>query len=538
MGCSSCSTAATTGTPAGCRSNGTCGTSGCNKLNVYNWLSDMVLPAGQKPYDIVEVRFKGSRKEYFRNINNLDIHVGEMVAVEGNPGHDIGEISMVGELVRFQLRKRGLKDDGPEIKQLYRIARDTDIEKFNEVKSLEFDTMHGSRKVALALGLKMKISDVEYQGDGKKATFFYTAEERVDFRELIKRLADQFKVRIEMRQIGMRQEAARLGGIGSCGRELCCSTWLTDFKVVSTSAARYQNLSLNPIKLAGQCGKLKCCLNYELDSYMDAVKDIPESNIKLQTGKGTMVHRKTDIFKRIMWYAVLPEFKPGEERPFVGAEQWVPMSVDRVKEIIALNKAGQKPDDVGALEFEDDEEELGYDDVVGQDSLTRMDRKKKKKKKKKKPGEEGKAAVQDAKSPPPQPGAQPARQLPKGSAQGPQQGGKGPGGQQQGRRDGKPNQGQSQNQGPKPQQGSQQRPPQQKPQTPQAPRQDQNQGRPQAQPQQKPQQSSGGRPPRQAPGGQVPAPDKPKDGAQQAPPTASSGNRPPRRAPGGESPTA
>lgn len=538
MGCSSCSTAATTGTPAGCRSNGTCGTSGCNKLNVYNWLSDMVLPLGQKPFDIVEVRFKGSRKEYFRNINSLDIHVGDTVAVEGNPGHDIGEISMVGELVRFQLRKRGLKEDGPEIKQLYRVARDTDIEKFNEVKALEFDTMHGSRKAAISLGLKMKISDVEYQGDGKKATFFYTAEERVDFRELIKRLADQFKVRIEMRQIGMRQEAARLGGIGSCGRELCCSTWLTDFKVVSTSAARYQNLSLNPIKLAGQCGKLKCCLNYELDSYMDAVKDIPESNIKLQTGKGTMVHRKTDIFKRIMWYAVLPEFKPGEDRPFAGAEQWIPMSVERVNEIIALNKSGQRPEDVGALEFEDDEEELGYDDVVGQDSLTRMDRKKKKKKKKKKPGDEGKIPVEDQKSTAQTGGAQPARQLPKD-----QQSGKSQTGPQQNRRDGRP----AQNQGQKAQQGSQHRSPQQKPQGQPAPRKDQSESRPQAQPKPQPQptrpanspqQSPGGRPPRQAPGGQ---PDSPKDAnerAQQNPPTSSSGNRPPRRAPGSDTPTA
>lgn len=382
MGCSSCSTATSTGTPSGCKSNGTCGTGGCNKLNVYNWLSDMYLPEGHKPFDIVEVRFKGSRKEFFRNINNLELHVGEMVAVEGNPGHDIGEVSMVGELVRFQLKKRSTAEDSHEIKQLYRVAKQPDVEKWKEVKDLEFTTMHGSRKTALALGLKMKISDVEYQGDGKKATFFYTADDRVDFRELIKRLADTFKIRVEMRQIGMRQEAARLGGIGSCGRELCCSTWLTDFKVVSTSAARYQNLSLNPIKLAGQCGKLKCCLNYELDSYIDAVRDIPESNIRLSTGKGNLLHRKTDIFKRIMWYAIQPEPREGDERTFFGAEQWVPLSVDRVKEIVALNKLGQKPDDTGAIEIEE-EDDLGYDDVVGQDSLTRMDRAKKKKKKSK-----------------------------------------------------------------------------------------------------------------------------------------------------------
>lgn len=443
MGCSTCSTTdSTNGTPAGCKSNGTCGTGGCNKLNVYNWLSDMVLPEGHKPFDVLEVRFKGSRKEFFRNVNNLELKVGDIVAVEGNPGHDIGEVSMVGELVRFQLRKKNLSDTAAEIKTLYRVAKQADIDKWNEVKGLEFNTMHRSRTIALQLGLKMKLSDVEYQGDGKKATFFYTADERVDFRELIKKLADEFKVRIEMRQIGMRQEAARLGGIGSCGRELCCSTWLTDFKIVSTSAARYQNLSLNPLKLAGQCGKLKCCLNYELDTYMDALKDIPESNIRLSLSKGTMVHRKTDIFKRIMWYNLIPEVKDSEERtPFV-PENWVPLSVERVKEIIELNKRGQKPDDAGMLEMEDTtEDDMHYKDVVGQDSLTRMDRKKKKKKKKpsgKEGGEKAPAAnnppakqatpqqsrpapQQKAPAPPAQPsGNRPPRQAP--DAQKPNQG--------------------------------------------------------------------------------------------------------------------
>lgn len=383
MGCSSCSTTTTeNGTPAGCKSNGTCGTGGCNKLNVYNWLADMTLPEGHKPFDIVEVRFKGSRKEFYKNVNNLELHVGDFVAVEGNPGHDIGEVSMVGELVRFQLRKKNVQEDGIEIKSLYRIARPVDLDKWNEVKALEFNTMHTSRTIALELKLKMKLSDVEYQGDGKKATFFYTADERVDFRELIKRLAEEFKVRIEMRQIGMRQEASRLGGIGSCGRELCCSTWLTDFKIVSTSAARYQNLSLNPLKLAGQCGKLKCCLNFELDTYMDAIRDIPESNVRLLTGKGTLVHRKTDIFKRIMWYNLLPEIKDPEDRPQFVPENWMPISVERVKEIIELNKSGQKPEDAGMIEFEEDIDDTDYKDVVGQDSLTRMDRAKKKKKKK------------------------------------------------------------------------------------------------------------------------------------------------------------
>jgi cell fate regulator YaaT (PSP1 superfamily) len=359
-------------------------------LNVYNWLSDMKLPEGHKPFDIVEVRFKGSRKEFFKNVNNLELKVGEMVAVEGNPGHDIGEVSMTGELVRFQLKKKSVEEGSTDIKLLYRVAKQADIEKWQEVKNLEHDTMHRARTTALELGLKMKISDVEYQGDGKKTTFFYTADERVDFRELIKRLADQFKVRIEMRQIGMRQEASRLGGIGSCGRELCCSTWLTDFKIVSTSAARYQNLSLNPIKLAGQCGKLKCCLNYELDAYMDALKDIPDTGIKLLAAKGTMLHRKTDIFKRIMWYTLIPDVKEGDDRGFV-PENWVPMSVDRVKEIIELNKKNIKPEDAGALDLEEDLEELGYDDVVGQDSLTRLDRQKKKKKKKPSKNREGDA---------------------------------------------------------------------------------------------------------------------------------------------------
>ena len=498
MGCSSCSTATGTGTPAGCRNNGTCGTGGCNKLNVYNWLADMQLPEGQKAFDVVEVRFKGSRKEYFRNSDNLDVHVGDMVAVEGNPGHDIGEISMVGELVRFQLRKKGMKEDSSDIKQLFRLARPADIDKWREVKDLEFDTMHGSRKMALTLGLKMKISDVEYQGDGKKATFFYTADDRVDFRELIKRLADQFKVRIEMRQIGMRQEAARLGGIGSCGRELCCSTWLNDFKIVSTSAARYQNLSLNPIKLAGQCGKLKCCLNFELDSYMDAIRDIPESNVKLQTAKGVMAHRKTDIFKRIMWYALLPQVKPGEERPFVGAEQWIPMSVDRVKEIIALNKLGQKPEDAGALDLEE-EEDLGYEDVVGQDSLTRMDRKKKKKKKKKDKGGASPSEVQQNKA-----GENNRRESSGGRQQGGAQAPRKDQAQQAPRRD--------QSQQPPRKDQAQQAPRRDQPQ--QAPRQD-NSGA-QSSPKQ------GGRPPRQSPPAQPSSPQAPQQ---------PSGNRPPRKPP-------
>ncbi len=367
---------------AGCASS--CSSGGCNRLNVHDWLNDMPLPPGQKPFDIIEVRFKGTRKEFFRNPDLIPLKTGDVVAVEGSPGHDIGTVSMTGELVKLQMKKRNIGYDSAEIKLLYRTARTADIEKWNAVKELEFKTMHRARSIALQLGLKMKLSDVEYQGDGKKAIFYYTAEDRVDFRELIKRLADEFKIRVEMKQIGLRQEAGRLGGIGSCGRELCCSTWLTDFKTVSTSAARYQNLSINPVKLAGQCGKLKCCLNYELDSYIDALKGIPDSGISLQTETGHAVHRKTDIFKRMMWYELIPKLKP-DEKYFSSADKWVMLSVEQVKEILAMNKDGKKPVDLKSIIPQVEEEEIpDYADMVGQDSLTRMDNLRRKKKKKKK----------------------------------------------------------------------------------------------------------------------------------------------------------
>src|SRR5690349_14725134 len=306
MSCSSCSTGKD-GKTGGCRNNGTCGTGGCNKLNVFNWLGDMLLPPGQAPFDIVEVRFKGTRKEFYRNKEKLELKTGDIVAVESTGGHDIGVISQVGELVRLQLKNKNVMENSDQIHLLYRKAKDVDIEKWNSLRDKETEVLHRTRSIISDLKLEMKLSDVEYRGDGKKATFFYTAEGRVDFRELIRKLADEFHVRIDMRQIGMRQEAGRLGGIGSCGRELCCSTWLTDFKTVTTAAARYQNLSLNPAKLAGQCGKLKCCLNYELDSYMDALRDLPSSDVVLKTQNGRAFHRKTDIFKRILWYALETE---------------------------------------------------------------------------------------------------------------------------------------------------------------------------------------------------------------------------------------
>lgn len=350
-------------------------TSGCNKLDVYDWLSDMDLPANYKPFNIVEVRFKGSRKDFYVNTDNLYLEMGEMVVVEPSTGgYDIGHVSLTGELVRLQLKKNNVKPE-TVAKKIYRRASDADVQKYNAAKGLEWETMHRARNLALELGLSMKISDVDYQGDKTKATFYYTAEGRVDFRELIKRMAEAFRIRIEMRQIGMRQEASRLGGIGSCGRELCCSTWLTDFKTVSTAAARYQNLSLNTLKLAGQCGKLKCCLNYELDSYMDALKDIPNNVDRLMTESGTAFLQKTDIFKKIMWYS------------YPGAENWIPLEVSTVREYAELNKDGQKIADLTAHKTEEEEIEkprsFDYENVVGQDSLTRLDDKNKKRRKKK-----------------------------------------------------------------------------------------------------------------------------------------------------------
>lgn len=380
MGCSSCSSGG--GTPRGCQNNGTCSSGGCNKLGVFDWLANMKLPNGQAPYNILEVRFKNSRKSFFRNDKNLSLQVGDVVVVEASPGHDVGVVSIVGELARIQVNKKapGMKD--VEAKKIYRVANQEDINKWMQARDLEKEVMYQSRTLAVNLGLEMKISDVEYQGDLTKATFYYTADQRVDFRQLIKDMADKFKIRIEMRQIGSRQEASRLGGIGSCGRELCCSTWLTDFRTVSTSAARYQQLSLNPQKLAGQCGKLKCCLNYELDMYLDAIKSFPTSETKLHTEKGTAFHIKTDVFKRQMWYM------------YSEGSNLIALSPERVAEIKKMNEQKQKPADLmDARHYEQQaaavKVEPDYTNVVGQDSLNRFDSTFKKKKKKKKPGNQG-----------------------------------------------------------------------------------------------------------------------------------------------------
>jgi len=327
MGCS-CGTKKG-GKVSGCQNNGACETGGCNKMNVFDWLSNMDMPVTER-FQVVEVRFKNGRKDYYRNVDKTILHAGDAVIVEVQNGHHLGHVSLQGELVRLQMKKKNIANDG-EIRKIYRLANTRDLEKFEEVKKREQPSLHRCREIIRQLKLNMKLSDVEYQADNMKASFFYSAEERVDFRELIKILAGEFRVRVEMRQISLRQEAGRLGGIGVCGRELCCSTWLSDFKNVATSAARYQNLSLNPSKLSGQCGRLKCCLNYELETYMDALKNIPEVSRPLLTEKGEASLQKTDIFRRIMWFGYKEE------------NAWYPLKVDRVNEILKLNQEGRKP---------------------------------------------------------------------------------------------------------------------------------------------------------------------------------------------------
>ena len=382
MACSSCSTGKD-GKPKGCKNNGTCGTDSCNKLTVFDWLSNMSLPNGVEPFNCVEVRFKNGRKHFFKNPENISLSMGDVVATEASSGHDVGMVSLTGELVRIQMKKKKVTLDSEEVLKIYRKATQKDIDVWEEARAREEKIKTRAREIAIRLNLSMKISDIEFQGDASKATFYYTADDRVDFRQLIKEFAREFNTRIEMRQIGLRQEAARLGGIGSCGRELCCSTWLTDFRSVSTSAARYQQLSLNPQKLAGQCGKLKCCLNYELDTYLECLKTFPKSDIKLHTKKGTAVCQKIDIFKGFLWYAYEGEWMT-----------WHKLTVDQANQIIEANK---KRESIGSLEefevvLQMEEEQPDFNNVVGQDSLTRFDnpnpkkkRRNKKRRKKNKP---------------------------------------------------------------------------------------------------------------------------------------------------------
>nr|WP_262904564.1 regulatory iron-sulfur-containing complex subunit RicT [Hymenobacter lucidus] len=348
------------------------------------------MPVDFKEFDIVEIRFKGGRKEFFRNTHRLPLVTGDAVVIEaaGNGWH-LGHVSLKGELVRLQMRKKKTPLDSKEIKGILRVATPQDVERWEAVRDLETGTMFRARSVVEELRLKMKLSDVEYQADRTRATFFYSADDRVDFRDLIKRLADEFRVRVEMRQISLRHEAGRLGGIGSCGRELCCSTWLTDFKSVSTTAARYQNLSLNPAKLSGQCGRLKCCLNYELDTYLDALKDIPQVQRPLQTEKGDAFLQKTDIFKKRMWFA------------FRGDNNWVMLPTERVREIQDMNKRGEKPENLLAPVLEAEKEPEVSAHVEG--NLDRLDDKikgsKRPKRKKKKDGSGASAAAAPAVAP-------------------------------------------------------------------------------------------------------------------------------------------
>lgn len=368
MGCGNCGTGSIgkDGKPAGCGSNGSCGTGGCNVLNTYDWLKHMSLPEDYKPFNIIEVRFKGSRKEFYRNEENFSLFTGDAVVVESDFGHDLGHVSLSGELVRLQMKKNHIPEDSKKISNIYRVATEKDLERYQEFKEKEPATLERARTIAMGLHLEMKISDIEFQGDGRKVIFYYTSEGRVDFRELIRRYASEFKTRIEMRQVSYREEASRLGGIGSCGRELCCSTWLTDYKVVSMNSAKTQNLSINMLKLSGQCGRLKCCLNYELETYQDALEEFPSTDrLVLKTEQGKAFLQKTDILKRMMWFSL--------ER----STDWTCISLHRVNEILALNKKGEVPETLMDLSFalETIESLEPAADLISDHSLTRLDHK-------------------------------------------------------------------------------------------------------------------------------------------------------------------
>ncbi|WP_118949628.1 PSP1 domain-containing protein [Taibaiella helva] len=453
MGCGSCGTGSANGKPSGCQSNGGCSTGGCNRLNVFNWLSDLPFSDIGKPFPIIEVSFNnGSRKDFYRNNTSHILEKGSWVAVEGAGGFDVGQISLTGELVKLQMKKYGVSESA-EIKRVLRPAGDRDIELHQNAKRRERDTLVRSRAIAKELNLEMKIAEAEYQADGKKVSFFYTADSRVDFRELIKVYAAEFRAKVEMRQIGARQESGKVGGIGSCGRELCCSSWLSDFKTVNTTAARYQNLSINQTKLSGQCGRLKCCLNYELDTYMDALHSFPEGAEQIEMAAGRAFLQKKDIFRNLMWYS------------FAGSSKQYPLTIERVQEILALNAEGQKPEDMEAVEIQvrhkgsEKTVDMGFVNDVGQLTLSSLSKSAKKK--------------QQAKQRQQQQG-KPGQQTKPGAAQGqgkPQQQKQGPG------------QGQKPAQGPRQQQGDN-KPREQKPN---------NKGQQQGQPQQnkQPQQNRG-----------------------------------------------
>ena len=457
MGCGSggCGTSKDGGAPGGCQSHGSCASGGCNRMNVHDWLANLPFSDPESNCRVVEISFnQGSRKDYYKNTTLHYYEKGEMVAVEGASGFDVGMVNLTGELVRLQLKKNNIDEKSPDIKKILRRATESDLAKMHETKAREAKVLIRSRAMARLLKLELKMAEVEIQADGRKATFFYIADDRVDFRELIKQYAGEFKVKVEMRQIGARQEAGKVGGIGSCGRELCCSTWLTDFKSVNTNAARYQNLSINQTKLSGQCGRLKCCLNYELDTYLDALQFFPTDCDMLEVARGRAFLVKKDIFRNLMWYTMAESNKQ------------YPLSIETVKKIKAQNREGIKPEEMETVEVisnKPKEIEPEYADIVGQISLKSLEKTTRKR-----------------------------RDKEKGSQQNQQQGGRqqtsNRGNQSDQRRDGPPRQGPPQ-QG----QGGQQRPPQN--------RGPQQGGRP---PQQRPAQQQGGqqaagRPQRQGP---------------------------------------
>ncbi|MBS4044090.1 MAG: hypothetical protein KGZ59_09765 [Chitinophagaceae bacterium] len=368
MGCGSCGT----GKPNGCKSNGGCSTGGCNRLNVHDWLRNLPLSDLDSTCKVVEVSFKqGSRKDFYRNPTFQYFEKGDYITVEGVNGFDVGQVSLSGELVRLQMKKHGVKEDDPEMKKILRLSTEKDLSSYHYQKDREPAVQAKSREFARNLKLQMKLSEVEIQADGKKATFFYTADDRVDFRELIKYFAGEFKLKVEMKQIGIRQEAGKVGGIGSCGRELCCSTWLQDFKSVNTTAARYQNLSINQTKLSGQCGRLKCCLNYELDTYLDALQHFPDNADTIEIARAPAFLVKKDIFKNLMWYVIQ------------GGTKHYPLTIERVKEIKQLNARGIRPDELEEVEItstKPKEVEPEFVDVVGQISLKSLERNDKRRK--------------------------------------------------------------------------------------------------------------------------------------------------------------
>jgi cell fate regulator YaaT (PSP1 superfamily) len=365
MGCGSCGTSKD-GAPSGCQSHGNCSSGGCNRMNVHDWLANLPFSDMESSCKMVEVSFNnGSRKDYFKNTSTNHYEKGDMIAVEGVSGFDVGMVNLTGELVRLQLKKHKIDEFGPDIKKILRRANDSDFAKMKESKAREAQVLIRSRAMARHLNLELKMAEVEIQADSRKATFFYIADDRVDFRELIKLYATEFKVKVEMRQIGARQEAGKVGGIGSCGRELCCSSWLTDFKSVNTNAARYQNLSINQTKLSGQCGRLKCCLNFELDTYMDALQFFPDDADMIEMAKSRAFLVKKDIFRNLMWYTM-----PDSNKQY-------PLTIERVKKIKELNKQGIRPEDLEPVEVTSNkpkEIEPTYADVVGQISLKSLEK--------------------------------------------------------------------------------------------------------------------------------------------------------------------